>query len=83
MSAKNSSDTFHFTSGQSNGEETHRQVLKSKKRGVYAWVVEVYSDVITPMAITLALDIITEDLEKESGAKVELNYFSLAQTVKI
>jgi hypothetical protein len=54
--------------------------LKKKKRGVYGLLVEMYSDVITYMAITMALDIIREDLEKE-GATVKLNYFSLAQAV--
>jgi hypothetical protein len=55
--------------------------LNAKKRGVYTLLVEMYSDVITSMAITMALEIIREDLENESGEKVQLNYFSLAQAV--
>ena len=66
---------------QSIGEVIRNILLNKKKRGVYVLIVEMYSDVITSMAITMALDIIREDLEKESGAKVELNYFSLAQAV--
>ena len=53
--------------------------LKLRKRGVYKLIMEQYADVITSMAITMAVEVITEDLEKESGEKVELNYFSLAQ----
>ncbi len=53
--------------------------LKHKKRGVYKLIVEMYADVITSMAVTMALDIIREDLQKESGESVQLNYFSLAQ----
>ena len=55
--------------------------LKLRKRGVYTLMVELYSDVITSMAVTMALEVIAEDLEKESGEKVDLNYFSLAQAV--
>ena len=55
--------------------------LNTKKRGVYTLIVEMYADVITSMAITMALEIIREDLEKGPGDKVELNYFSLAQAV--
>lgn len=55
--------------------------LKERKRGVYTLMVEMYSDVATSMAVTMALEIIKEDLEKETGAIVELNYFSLAQAI--
>jgi hypothetical protein len=55
--------------------------LNGKKRGVYAFIVEMYADVVTSMAVTMALEVITEDLERDSGEKVELNYFSLAQAV--
>lgn len=55
--------------------------LKLRKRGVYTLIVELYADVITSMAITMALEVIAEDLQKECGEKVELNYFSLAQAV--
>jgi nucleoid DNA-binding protein len=36
---------------------------------------------INSMAINMALEIIIEDLEQESGEKIELNYFSFAQAV--
>ena len=55
--------------------------LNERKRGVYTLMVEMYSDVATSMAVTMALEIIKEDLEKETGAVVELNYFSLAQAI--
>jgi hypothetical protein len=71
--------------------------LKEKKRGVYTLIVEMYADVVTSMAVTMALEIIKEDLEKDlgkglgkdlgkgleeqSGTKVDINYFSLAQAI--
>lgn len=55
--------------------------LNGKKRGIYTLIVEMYADVVTSMAITMAQEVIREDLEKDSGEKVELNYFSLAQAV--
>jgi len=55
--------------------------LQERKRGVYTLMVEMYSDVATSMAVTMALEIIKEDLEKESGVIVDLNYFSLAQAI--
>jgi hypothetical protein len=53
--------------------------LKLRKRGVYKLIVDLYADVITSIPITMALEVIGEDLQKESSEKVELNYFSLAQ----
>lgn len=55
--------------------------LKEKKRGTYTILVEMYTDVVSSMTVTMALEIIREDLEKESGESVALNYFSLAQAV--
>jgi hypothetical protein len=55
--------------------------LKSKRRGVYALIVETYSDVIQSMNGTMSLEVIKEDLEKASGEVVELKYFSLAQAI--
>jgi hypothetical protein len=55
--------------------------LNPRKRGVYGLLVEMYADVIDSMAINMALEIILEDLEQESGEKVELNYYSFAQAV--
>lgn len=55
--------------------------LNGKKRGVYALIADVYSGVTTSMAISLALEEIRRDLEKESEEKVYLNYNSLARAV--
>jgi hypothetical protein len=55
--------------------------LNAKKRGVYTLLVEMYSDVITSMATTMALEIIRADLEKDSEEKVKINYYSLVQAV--
>lgn len=53
--------------------------LKGKKRGVYRLIVETYADTIKSIPITMALEMIAKDLEKNCGEKVSLNYFSLAQ----
>ena len=55
------------------------EFLKERKRGVYTLIVNTYADVICAMGITMALRVITDDLEKEAGTAVELNYFSLAK----
>ena len=55
--------------------------LNGKKRGVYRLLVEMYPEEVTSMPMTLALEIIREDLGKESGEKVDLNYNSLARAV--
>jgi len=55
--------------------------LNEKKRGIYSLLAGMYSDLITSVPITMALQIIREDLEKESGEKVNLNYNSLARAV--
>jgi hypothetical protein len=55
--------------------------LNAKKRGVYTLLVEMYSDVITSMATTMALEIIRADLEKDSEENVRINYYSLVQAV--
>jgi hypothetical protein len=55
--------------------------LKAKKRGVYTVIVECYSEVIQSMNATMSLDVIKEDLERESGESVELKYFSLVQAI--
>jgi hypothetical protein len=55
------------------------EFLKEKKRGVYTLIVNTYVDVISAMGITMALRVIKDDLEKEAGAEVKLNYFSLAK----
>ncbi len=55
--------------------------MKDKKRGVYPLLVKLYSEVVLSMGIALALEIIKEDLEKEAGEKVDLNYHSLAHAI--
>ena len=57
------------------------QFLKKRKRGVYTLIVEEYSEIVTSMAATLALDVIREDLERVANTRVELNYFSLAHAI--
>jgi hypothetical protein len=57
------------------------EFLKNKKRGVYALIVNTYIDVISVMGINMALKVIKDDLEKETGSTVELNYFSLAKAI--
>ena len=44
-------------------------------------LVEMYSEEVTSMPMTIALEIIREDLESESGEMVDLNYNSLARAV--
>jgi hypothetical protein len=55
--------------------------LKEKRRGAYTLLVEMYAGVIVSMGVKMALELIREDLEKDSGASVELRYFSLARAV--
>jgi 3-oxoacyl-[acyl-carrier-protein] synthase III len=55
--------------------------LNEKKRGAYTLMVEMYANVISSMAVTMALELIKEDLEKDSGEAVELHYFSLARAI--
>ena len=55
--------------------------LNPRKRGVYTLLVQTYADVINSMATNMALQIIVDDLERESGKKVDLNYYSFAQAV--
>jgi len=55
--------------------------LKEGKRGSYTWLVRMYSDLFTSMSTTMALELVQEDLSKESEGEVELNYFSVARAV--
>lgn len=62
-----------------------KQVAKfliDKKRGIYGFIVEMYADTVTSMALALALEVIREDLQKESNSKVELSYFAFAKAVR-
>lgn len=53
--------------------------LKERKRGCYTLLVKMYADAVASMSVTMAMELIREDLEKESGASVELHYFSLVK----
>lgn len=55
--------------------------LKERKRGAYTWLVEMYCDLVTSMSVTVAMELIKEDLAKESETPVDLHYFSLARAV--
>jgi hypothetical protein len=55
--------------------------LNSRKRGVYNLLVEIYADVVSSMAMNIALEIINDDLEREAGEKTNLNYSSFAKAV--
>lgn len=57
------------------------EFLTERKRGVYTLIVNTYIDVISSMGINMALRVIKDDLEKEAGTTVELNYFSLAKAI--
>jgi hypothetical protein len=63
-------------------KKTLVRFLKAKKRGVYHNLVHIYTNEISGMSVVMALEIITEDIERETGERVELNYFSLAKAVK-
>ena len=56
--------------------------LKQRKRGVYNAITDAYAGVIATMSITMALEIIREDLEKDAEEEVVLNYSSLAHAIK-
>src|SRR5689334_7328075 len=53
----------------------------ARKRGRYSLLVKFYADIIASMPVTMAMELIKEDLEKESDTKVNLNYYSLAKAI--
>jgi hypothetical protein len=55
--------------------------LRDGKRGAYTWLVEMYGELVTSMSVTMAMELIKEDLAKDSETAVELRYFSLAKAV--
>lgn len=55
--------------------------LKRSKKGSYSVLVRAYQELIASMPIAMALEIIQEDLQKETQEHIELNYFSLARAV--
>jgi hypothetical protein len=62
-------------------KKTMIRFLKEKRRGSYTLLVAMYADLFPSMSISMALTVIKEDLEKESGANLELHYFSLARAI--
>lgn len=56
--------------------------LKERQRGAYTLLVEMYSEIVTSIGPTIALQIIRDDLQKESEEEVLLNYSSLAHAIK-
>lgn len=56
--------------------------LKNKNRGVYTLIVDMYAETIMKANMKMALELIKEDLEKETGEQIALNYFSLAHAIK-
>ena len=44
-------------------------------------LVQAYAELITSMPIVMALEIIRQDLQKDSEEPIELNYFSLARAL--
>ena len=53
--------------------------LNEGRRGAYTWLVEMYSELVTKMSVTMAMVLIMEDLTRDSEAAVELHYFSFAK----
>jgi hypothetical protein len=53
--------------------------LREGKKGSYSVLVQAYQELLISMPIVMALEIIREDLQKETEEKIELNYFSLAR----
>ena len=56
--------------------------LKERQRGAYTLLVEMYSEIVTSIGPTISLQIIRDDLQKESEEEVLLNYSSLAHAIK-
>lgn len=57
------------------------QFLRKKKKGAYSLLVKTYSELVTTIPIVMALEIIREDLQKDSKEPIVLNYFSLARAI--
>lgn len=56
--------------------------LKEGQRGAYTLLVEMYGEIITSVGPAMSLQIIRDDLQKESDEEVVLNYSSLAHAIK-
>ena len=55
--------------------------LNQSKKGSYSVLVQAYQELITSTPIVMAMEIIQEDLQKDTEERIELNYFSLARAV--
>jgi hypothetical protein len=55
--------------------------LKASKKGSYSVLVQAYPEVILSMPIVTAMEIIQEDLQKDTDERIKLNYFSLARAI--
>ena len=55
--------------------------LKQSKKGSYSVLVQAYQELIASMPIVMAMEIIQEDLQKDTGERIKLNYFSMARAV--
>lgn len=55
--------------------------LKERKKGSYSVLVQAYQELIASMPIVMAMEIVQENLQKDTGERIELNYFSLARAV--
>lgn len=56
--------------------------MKERQRGAYTLLVEMYSEIVTSIGPAMSLQIIRDDLQKESEEEVVLNYSSLAHAIK-
>jgi hypothetical protein len=56
--------------------------LKERQRGAYTLLVEMYSEIVTSIGPAMSLQIIRDDLQKDSEEEVVLNYSSLAHAIK-
>jgi len=56
--------------------------LKERQRGAYTLLAEMYDEIITSVGPAMSLQIIRDDLQKDSEEEVVLNYSSLAHAIK-
>ena len=56
--------------------------LKERQRGAYRLLAEMYDQIITSVGPAMSLQIIRDDLQKESEEEVVLNYSSLAHAIR-
>lgn len=56
--------------------------LKEKRRGVYNTIVQAYSDIVFDGNVAMVIEMIKDDLARETGEEVDLNYNSLVHAIK-